>query len=141
MKRRIMLLLVVLVFVVSGYFLWNSFRPKPQYHANERNQGSFSTPQTTQVSQKAEEEAVAKEMNKTLQDGKFNGSALVVKDGKILLNKGYGYANFKNQTPNNPNTKFWIGSITKSSVAVAILQLQEEGKLNIHDNVNKYIPF
>lgn len=74
-----------------------------------------------------------------LQQGRFQGSALVAKDGKILLAKGYGMANEEHDIPNKPNTKFRLGSITKQFTAVAILQLQEQGKLNVQDPVSKYI--
>lgn len=58
----------------------------------------------------------------------------------VILNKGYGYADVQNKIENTPHTKYRIGSITKTVVATSILQLQDQGKLNIQDNVNKYIP-
>ena len=58
----------------------------------------------------------------------------------VILNKGYGYADVQYKIENTPQTKYRIGSITKTVVATSILQLQEQGKLNIQDNVNKYIP-
>lgn len=75
-----------------------------------------------------------------VQQNRFQGSALVAKGGKILLSKGYGLANEEHDIPNKPNTKFRLGSITKQFTAVAILQLQEQGKLNVKDPVSKYIP-
>lgn len=74
------------------------------------------------------------------EQGRFQGSALVAKGGQILLSKGYGLANEEHDIPNKPNTKFRLGSITKQFTAVAILQLQEQGKLNVQDPVSKYIP-
>lgn len=56
------------------------------------------------------------------------------------MNKGYGYADVQYKIENTPQTKYRVGSITKTVVATSILQLQEQGKLNIQDNVNKYIP-
>ncbi|MGE8202977.1 serine hydrolase domain-containing protein [Heyndrickxia sp. NPDC080065] len=70
----------------------------------------------------------------------FNGTALVVKDGKIVVNKGYGFANQEENIKNNPNTVFYIGSITKSFVATSIMQLAEEGKINVQDPLSKYLP-
>jgi len=58
----------------------------------------------------------------------------------VVLRKGYGYANIKDKVLTTPRTKYRIGSITKTVVAISILQLREKGKLNIEDNVNKYIP-
>ena len=72
--------------------------------------------------------------------GRFMGSVIVAQNGKILLSKGYGMANLEHEVPNKANTKFRIGSITKQFTAVAILQLQEQGKLNVQDPISKYIP-
>ena len=60
----------------------------------------------------------------------FAGAITVIKNGNILINKGYGVANKTTQTPNNPNTIFDIGSNTKQFTATAILKLIELGKLN-----------
>ena len=70
----------------------------------------------------------------------FTGSALVVRDNKVLLNKGFGYANMEKKIPNNPQTVHFIGSITKVFISTAIMQLQDKGKLNINDPLSKYIP-
>ena len=69
----------------------------------------------------------------------FNGTALVVKNNKILINKGYGYADFVKKLPNNSETVYYIGSITKVFISASIMQLQEQGKLNINDYLSKYI--
>ena len=44
----------------------------------------------------------------------FTGSALVSRDGKVILSKGYGMANAEWDVPNTPQTKFRLGSITRS---------------------------
>src|SRR5687768_8438363 len=45
--------------------------------------------------------------------GSFMGTVLVARDGKVVLDKGYGMANIEWDVPNAPNTKFRLGSITK----------------------------
>lgn len=70
----------------------------------------------------------------------FMGSVLVAQDGKILLDKGYGFANLEWQVPNTPITKFRLGSITKQFTAASILLLEERGKLKVEDPVKKYMP-
>ncbi len=70
--------------------------------------------------------------------GGFMGSVLVATGGKVILAKGYGYADVELDVPNTPQTKFRLGSITKQFTAAAILQLQEQGKLNVQDHVSKY---
>src|SRR5215472_17310430 len=73
-------------------------------------------------------------------DHKFMGSVLVARDGKTLLDKGYGFANLEWQVPDTPTTKFRLGSITKRFTAASILLLEERGKIKIDDPVKKYIP-
>ena len=70
----------------------------------------------------------------------FNGTALVARQGRILLEKGYGYKDIGSNSPNDSNTVFQIGSLTKQITAVIILQLQEQLKLSVSDPVSKYIP-
>ena len=73
-------------------------------------------------------------------DHKFMGAVLVARDGKTLLDKGYGSANLEWQVPDTPTTKFRIGSITKQFTAASILLLEERGKLKTDDPVKKYMP-
>jgi CubicO group peptidase (beta-lactamase class C family) len=73
-------------------------------------------------------------------DHRFMGSILVAREGKTLLDKGYGFANLEWQVPNTPVTKFRLGSITKQFTAASILLLEERGKLKIEDPVKKYMP-
>ena len=71
---------------------------------------------------------------------RFNGSVLVIKDGKKLLDKSYGFSNVKENLPNKSNTIFQVGSITKQFTAAIILKLQEAKKLNVQDKLSKYFP-
>jgi CubicO group peptidase (beta-lactamase class C family) len=70
----------------------------------------------------------------------FMGSVLIARDGKVLLSKGYGFANLEWDVPNSPSTKFRLGSITKQFTAACILLLEERGKLKIDDPVKVYMP-
>ena len=69
----------------------------------------------------------------------FHGSVLVAKDGKVLLEKGYGMADVENEIKNNKDTRFAIGSVTKQFTAMAIMQLYEKGKLTL--NCHCFFPF
>jgi CubicO group peptidase (beta-lactamase class C family) len=71
---------------------------------------------------------------------KFNGTVLISRGGKLLLNKGYGFKNVKESVLNTPATIFQIGSLTKQFTATAILKLQEDGKLKVQDKLSKYFP-
>jgi hypothetical protein len=70
----------------------------------------------------------------------FNGSVLVARKGAIILEKGYGFRNKKGRLPNDTNTIFQIGSITKQFTSAIILQLQEQKKLSVHDYLSKFPP-
>jgi CubicO group peptidase (beta-lactamase class C family) len=69
----------------------------------------------------------------------FSGVILVAKDGNIILSKSYGMSNYELSVPNTIDTKFRIGSITKTFTAMAIMQLQDKGLLDIQDPLSKYI--
>ena len=71
---------------------------------------------------------------------KFNGAALVAKNGVILLNKGYGYRNAAGKIANTEQTVFQLGSVTKQFTSAIILKLQEEKKLSVSDKLSKYFP-
>ncbi|MDH7445664.1 serine hydrolase [Aquimarina sp. 2201CG14-23] len=67
-------------------------------------------------------------------------SILVAKDGKSVFRRAYGKANLELGVPLIPENVFEIGSITKQFTAVAILMLEEQGKLTVEDEITKYIP-
>ena len=71
---------------------------------------------------------------------KFNGAALVAKNGVILLNKGYGYRNAGDKIANTEQTVFQLGSVTKQFTSAIILKLQQEKKLSVLDKLSKYFP-
>jgi CubicO group peptidase (beta-lactamase class C family) len=71
---------------------------------------------------------------------KFSGTVLVARDGKILLNKGYGYSNFENKVANDTGSVFQIYSITKTFTSTMIFKLIEQGKLSLDDRLSKFYP-
>jgi len=73
-------------------------------------------------------------------DTKFMGSVLVARDGNVILDKGYGFADLEWHIPNSPSTKFRLGSITKQFTAASILLLEERGQLKIDDPAKQYLP-
>ncbi|WP_096190365.1 serine hydrolase [Evansella halocellulosilytica] len=62
------------------------------------------------------------------------------RNGSIIYEKGFGYRDIDNKLPVTMDTVFGIASVTKSFTCVAIMQLQEDGKINVHDPVVKYLP-
>jgi CubicO group peptidase (beta-lactamase class C family) len=72
-------------------------------------------------------------------EDKFSGVVLIARDGKPFLVKAYGLADKSKNLPNNPETKFNLGSMNKMFTAVAIAQLAEQGKLSFDDKVGKFL--
>ena len=70
----------------------------------------------------------------------FTGVVLVSRNGRVLFEKGYGWANVELKVANNPQMRFHVASITKTFTAAAILLLVERGKLKISDTVATLLP-
>ena len=69
-------------------------------------------------------------------------SVLVMKDGKVLLEKGYGYSDVKAKKPVDPaSTIFRLASISKLFTWVSVMQLEEQGKLNLDTDIDQYLDF
>ncbi len=68
----------------------------------------------------------------------FNGNVMVVHNGLKILQKSYGYADFRNKTILTGQSNFRIGAISKQFTAMAIMMLQESGKLAYDDSVSKF---
>ena len=77
--------------------------------------------------------AYAKEHN-------FNGSILIQKKGEVTFAKSFGLANIPFKVPDTRRTKYKIASITKAFTAVLILQLQEQGKIDLYKTIGAYLP-
>jgi CubicO group peptidase (beta-lactamase class C family) len=66
----------------------------------------------------------------------------VVKDGELVLAKGYGYADVENKTPVDAETSmFRVGSLSKLFTWTAVMQLVEQGQLDLDADVNTYLDF
>lgn len=80
-------------------------------------------------------------VQKMMKDQKITGLSLaVVKNGKPIVNKGYGLANVEHNVPVTAETVIRLGSVSKQFFTTAILKLQEEGKLSIEDSVHTFFP-
>jgi CubicO group peptidase (beta-lactamase class C family) len=70
------------------------------------------------------------------------GVVVVVKDGAVLLQKGYGYADVENKTPVDPErTLFRVGSVSKIFTWTAVMQQIEQGKIELDRDINDYLDF
>jgi CubicO group peptidase (beta-lactamase class C family) len=80
-------------------------------------------------------------IQKMMKDQRVTGLSLaVIKNGKTIVNKGYGLANVEHNIPVTAETVIRLGSVSKQFFTTAILKLVEEGNLTIEDSVHKFFP-
>lgn len=78
--------------------------------------------------------------NSLIKKQKVAGLSLAIVDnGKIVYAKGYGFEDREQEIPATSKSIYRIGSVTKSFTAISILQLQNEGKLSVNDELNQHI--
>lgn len=95
---------------------------------------SAQTPTNEQIVAKTDEYLKA-----AVKNDRFIGSMLIARNGVPIIEKGYGAANIELNVPNTPQTIFRTGSLTKQFTAMAIMQLQERGKLKVSEPICKYL--
>ncbi len=123
MKKMLLSLLMVLVVVGVGLY---AFAP----HAPATPKQAMNT---------AELEAY---LDRLVASGNPPGvSVVVVRDGEIVYNKAFGFADGPRKIKATPETVYHWWSMTKIPTAVAILQLQEQGKLDLEDDVTDHLPW
>ncbi|WP_141539199.1 serine hydrolase domain-containing protein [Bacillus cereus] len=145
MIKKIMIMASLSAVVVGGvYYFLDSPNIKENTVLTTKVNPTIESEVQENIEEKEERQidyaSISQKLDQYLVGKQFNGTVLVTDKEHVILNKGYGYADVQNKIENTPQTKYRIGSITKTVVATSILQLQEQGKLNIQDNVNKYIP-
>lgn len=83
------------------------------------------------------EKMIAEEMEKNSVPGL---AVAIAKDGRIVYAKGLGYADVENKVPFTAQTVSRTGSISKTFTALAVMQLVEQGKINLDAEVQTYVP-
>lgn len=84
--------------------------------------------------------SVNQHLTTLLKANHFVGSALVIKNNRVLYQRGFGYANKAQGLKNQPQSTYQILSIQKSITAVGIMQLVACGKVKLSDPISKYYP-
>ncbi|MEK4434332.1 serine hydrolase [Paenibacillus sp. FSL K6-2862] len=103
-----------------------------------------------QVNEKGQNKALTSESAEAFLDTFFDSaeakaqyvgaSVVVVKDGKVLAEKGYGYADQESKTPVDPkSTTFRVASVSKTFTAAAVMQLVEQGKVDLQADFQTYV--
>ncbi|CQR52578.1 serine hydrolase [Paenibacillus riograndensis] len=121
---------------VFSSLLIASFVPLPMASASALKQ------QTTGVTEAKEAEAFADQFfNQPQIKKQLAGAAVVlVKNNQVLLEKGYGYADISSKKPIDPEkTVFRVASISKLFTATAVMQLAEQGTIDLHADLQTYL--
>lgn len=84
-------------------------------------------------------ELIDQVMNAYADYGLFSGSILVSENGKVIYKNGLGLANAEWDISNSPQTKFRIGSLTKQFTSMLVMQLVEEGQLELNTPISEYL--
>lgn len=123
MKRTALIFLMIIFFLLSGC-------------SGEENE-PLPTPN---AGQQLRIEKLEEALNGRAADGEFSGAVLITQDGVILINQGYGLADQAQEIENTPQTRFRLASVSKPFTALAVLILEEQGKLSLDDGVCTYVP-
>ena len=91
---------------------------------------------------KSEVSAVRIWITSNMHDGDIPGMSVVIVQGNTTIySQGFGYADIETQRPVTPNTLFELGSTSKALTALGILKLEAEGRIQLSDPVQKYLPW
>ncbi len=71
--------------------------------------------------------------------GRFSGAVLIARDDKVLLRKGYGFANRSNRIPFMPDTRHHVASISKMFTAMTVLKLRDQNSLKLEASICSYL--
>ncbi len=120
---RARLLVPTMPFLLLFFFVSSSLSPQ--------------TPPSAPENLDAKVDAIFQKMDSTVSPG---CSLSVMKNGKIIYERGYGMADLDHNVANTPITVFHVASMSKQITAASILLLAQQGKLSLDDPARKYIP-
>jgi len=121
-KNKFVLIVFLLLVIVYGYSVWPKIPQPPDSVKNVTELNAY--------------------LEELVNSGTPQGlSMVIVKNDSIVYNKGFGWADSPRKIQATPQSVYHWWSITKIPTAIAILQLQEKGKLQLDDSVSKYLSF
>ncbi len=101
---------------------------------------AFSSVTHAQIDQRRLD-AIAADMQARVDAGRLSGVVtMVAKDGEVVMNQAFGYQNVEDQVPMSTDTVFRIFSMTKPVAGTALMMMYDEGKFQLDDPVEKYLP-
>ena len=87
------------------------------------------------------EQAVRELCQATADTGLFSGAVLVARGGNVVYADGFGLANREWAIPNTTDTKFRLASVSKQFCSMVVMQLVQEGKIQLDDNITTHLPY
>ena len=131
---------VSILFLVAGC---SQKKSEAKYLKEQNNKKVYTIPLPSIISR--EDQQIIKKQSEifydSLLDGSgFNGGMIVAKGGNIIFEKYKGFVNIDGKDSINASTSLHIASVSKTFTAMAVLKLQELGKLNIEDSVTHFFP-
>ncbi|MCS5490365.1 serine hydrolase domain-containing protein [Algoriphagus limi] len=79
-------------------------------------------------------------VKQAVENDSFEGTVLIAENGEIVYHQAFGFKDENKKVPTSINARFGIASITKLFTAIIILQLVEEGKIQLSDSLNELLP-
>ena len=125
-----MILPITFLITVSAFFAFSQTvnqNPAPQNVAGNKKANEIKS------------QEIATRVDDFLAAAGVTGGVLIAKDGKVILRKGYGWADESWKIPMTSRTVFDIASVTKQFTGAAILKLEEQGKLKVTDSITKFL--
>jgi CubicO group peptidase (beta-lactamase class C family) len=121
-RKKVALLFFIILAIVLAYAAWPKIPQPPESVKNVAELDAY--------------------LEKLVNSGTPQGlSMVIVKNDSIVYSKGFGWADGPRNIHATPQSVYHWWSITKIPTAIAILQLQEQGKLKLDDAISKYLPF
>ncbi len=120
-----------------------SLESESSQHQSSQNQNSQSSSPQTATSADNKDlkyEKLDKYLELLEEHNKLMGTVAIRKDGELVYEKAIGYADVENNIKAGVNSKFRVGSITKSFTAVLVMQMVEEGKLSLSQKLSEFYP-
>jgi len=132
--RKLLQLLIIIMLTITNVFAQFERLSHPQFYDEEKTDYLFKPAiiDSTQL------DSIIIDYKNSLSIPGI--STMIIKDNQIVWNKNYGYRNLQYQLPVEDSTIFLIVSISKIILATAVMQLWENGLINLENNINNYLP-
>lgn len=126
-------LLLILILTLSGVYV--DYVRKEHLAAEKTTQKTIVNSQPTEP-----KNSLSASIEQDLVEKNFSGTALVFKNGQIILNKAYGWKDQSKRIHNTINTQFCIGSVQKGQTAYLIMQAVKASKLSLDEKLSSFFP-